>query len=293
VICGDRFEQLAIAMAAAYLNRTVAHIEGGDVSGSIDESVRHAITKLAHLHFVTNDDAYRRVLAMGEDPTYVFNTGSLDVERVAVAEPVGEITTSEINGYGVGSEVDMTRPFLTVIQHPVTTESDNRRNLDTTFRAISTMDMPAVWFWPNPDAGTGEMAETLRHFREQHEAATGRMRFITDLPVDRFIALLTRTACLVGNSSAGIKECSYLGTPVVDIGKRQEGRLRGENVLHAGYEVEEIRTAIGRQLQHGRYPTTNIYYREGTSQAIVDVLARVPLYTQKRFHENPANARVS
>jgi len=294
VICGDRFEQLAIAMAAAYLNRTVAHIEGGDVSGSIDESVRHAITKLAHLHFVTNDDAYRRVLAMGEDPTYVFNTGSLDVERVAVAEPVAEITTAEINGYGVGSEVDMTRPFLTVIQHPVTTESDNRRNLDTTFRAISTMDMPAVWFWPNPDAGTGEMAETLRHLREQHEAATERMRFITDLPVDRFISLLKRTTCLVGNSSAGIKECSYLGTPVVDIGNRQEGRLRGENVVHAGYDVEEIRTAIDRQLQRGRYPAANIYYREGTSQAIVDVLARVPLYTQKRFHENvPAGARVS
>src|SRR3954454_21463477 len=83
VICGDRFEQLAIAMAAAYLNKTIAHIEGGDVTGSIDESVRHAITKLAHIHFVTNDDAHRRVLAMGEDPAYVFNTGSLDVEVAA------------------------------------------------------------------------------------------------------------------------------------------------------------------------------------------------------------------
>jgi len=294
VICGDRFEQLAIAMAAAYLNRTVAHIEGGDVSGSIDESVRHAITKLAHLHFVTNDDAHRRVLAMGEDPAYVFNTGSLDVERVAVAEPVADITSVEINGYGVGTNIDLTRPFLTVIQHPVTTESDNRRHLDTTFRAVSAMGMPAVWFWPNPDAGTGEMAETLRHFREHHEAATERMRFITDLPVDQFISLLKRTACLVGNSSAGIKECSYLGTPVVDIGVRQEGRLRAENVLHAGYEVEEIRTAIETQLQRGRYPASNIYYRGGTSETIVDVLARVPLYTQKRFHENvPANARMS
>ena len=294
VICGDRFEQLAIAMAAAYLNRTVAHIEGGDVSGSIDESVRHAITKLAHLHFVTNDDAHRRVLAMGEDPAYVFNTGSLDVERVAVAEPVADITSAEINGYGVGTNIDVTRPFLTVIQHPVTTESDNRRHLDTTFRAVSALDMPAVWFWPNPDAGTGEMAETLRHFREHHEAATERMRFITDLPVDQFISLLKRTACLVGNSSAGIKECSYLGTPVVDIGVRQEGRLRADNVLHAGYDVEEIRAAIETQLQRGRYPVSNIYYRGGTSQTIVDVLARMPLYTQKRFHENvPANARMS
>src|SRR3954464_7010412 len=99
VICGDRFEQLAIAMAAAYLNKTIAHIEGGDVTGSIDESVRHAITKLAHLHFVTNADAQRRVLAMGEDPAYVFNTGSLDVELAAHVRT--ELTNDEINSSGV------------------------------------------------------------------------------------------------------------------------------------------------------------------------------------------------
>src|SRR5215813_13679835 len=106
VICGDRFEQLAIAMSAAYLNRTIAHIQGGDVTGSIDESVRHAITKLAHIHFVTNDDAYRRVLAMGEDPAYVFNTGSLDVERVAIPEAASaDISTAELNAHGVGNPV--------------------------------------------------------------------------------------------------------------------------------------------------------------------------------------------
>src|SRR3984893_6548632 len=108
VICGDRFEQLAIAMAAAYLNKTIAHIEGGDLSGSIDESVRHAITKLAHIHFVTNEDAKRRVLTMGEDPRYVFNTGSLDVEVASQVEAV--ITNETINRYGVGHEVDVTRP---------------------------------------------------------------------------------------------------------------------------------------------------------------------------------------
>src|SRR5205807_10364673 len=103
VICGDRFEQLAIAMAAAYLNKTIAHIEGGDVTGSIDESVRHAITKLAHIHFVTNADAHRRVLAMGEEPRYVFNTGSLDLELAAQVR--GEVTTGRINSYGVGHSV--------------------------------------------------------------------------------------------------------------------------------------------------------------------------------------------
>src|SRR5438128_5352873 len=123
VICGDRFEQLAIAMAAAYLNKTIAHIEGGDVTGSIDESVRHAITKLAHIHFVTNEDAQRRVLAMGEDPRYVFNTGSLDVEVASHVK--GGITSRMLNGYGVGDAIDIGRPFVLVIQHPVPTEADN------------------------------------------------------------------------------------------------------------------------------------------------------------------------
>jgi UDP-hydrolysing UDP-N-acetyl-D-glucosamine 2-epimerase len=283
IICGDRFEQLAIAMAAAYLNKMIAHIEGGDVSGSIDESVRHAITKLAHLHFVTNADAHRRVLAMGEDPRYVFNTGSLDVELASRVDTA--ITNEIVNGHGVGHAVDVTRPFLMVIQHPVTSERDNRQHLETTLRAVSALDMPAIWFWPNPDAGTGEMAETLRHFREQHEGATARMRFITNVPADQFIAMLKLTACVVGNSSAGIKECSYLGTPVVNIGGRQQGRLNADNVVDAGYDAAEIQRAVQAQVRHGRYTPSHIYFQPDASQAIVDVLARVELYTQKRFHD--------
>jgi UDP-hydrolysing UDP-N-acetyl-D-glucosamine 2-epimerase len=283
VICGDRFEQLAITMAAAYLNKTIAHIEGGDVSGNIDESVRHAITKLAHVHFATNDDAHRRILAMGEDPRYVFNTGSLDVELAS--RTTTALTTARLAEYGVGHDVDLTTPFLTVIQHPVTTESNNRAHLEATLRAVSDIGLPAIWFWPNADAGTAEMAEALRHFRERHEAATSQMRFITNLPADEFIALLRVTTCLVGNSSAGIKECSYLGTPVVNIGRRQQGRLHAQNVEHATDDAADIHRAIAAQIQHGRYLPSQIYYRPETSQSIVDVLTDVQLYTQKQFHE--------
>ncbi len=283
VICGDRFEQLAIAMAAAYLNKTIAHIEGGDVSGSIDESVRHAITKLAHIHLVTNADAHRRVLAMGEDPRYVFNTGSLDVELVSRMDAT--ITSTIVNGHGVGHAIDVAQPFLMVIQHPVTSETGNREHLETTLHAVSMLDMQAIWFWPNPDAGTGEMAETLRHFREHHEAATAKMRFITNVPADQFIAMLKLASCVIGNSSAGIKECSLLGTPVVDIGGRQQGRLNAEHVVHTGYDAGEIERAAQAQIQHGRYAPSHIYYQPDASQAIVDVLASVELYTQKRFHD--------
>jgi UDP-hydrolysing UDP-N-acetyl-D-glucosamine 2-epimerase len=286
VICGDRFEQLAIAMAAAYLNKTIAHIEGGDVSGSIDESVRHAITKLAHIHFVTNEDARRRVLTMGEDPRYVFNTGSLDVEVASRVEAV--ITNETINRYGVGHEVDVTRPFVMVIQHPVTSERENRRHLEETLKAVTALDMPTIWIWPNPDAGTGEMADRLRHFRENAGHTADKMRFITDLPVNEFIALLKASTCLIGNSSAGIKECSYLGTPVVNIGARQQGRLHAANVEHAADESSAILDAVQRQIAHGRHASSNVYYRPAASQTIVDLLASLDLYTQKRFFDNAA-----
>jgi UDP-hydrolysing UDP-N-acetyl-D-glucosamine 2-epimerase len=284
VICGDRFEQLAIAMAAAYLNITIAHIEGGDVTGSIDESVRHAITKLAHFHFVTNEDAHRRVLAMGEDPRFVFNTGSLDVELAAHVST--SITNEQINALGVGHDVDIERPFLMVVQHTVTNEADNRAHLETTLNVVASFDLPTIWFWPNPDAGTGEMADSLRHTRERHPELTAHMRFITNVPANDFIALLAHASCLVGNSSAGIKECSYLGTPVVNIGARQQGRLSAANVMHVGYHGADIGAAIATQLAHGRYEPSHIYFKEHASDTIVNLLATTPLYTQKRFYEN-------
>ena len=288
VISGDRFEQLAIAMAAAYLNKTIAHIEGGDVTGSIDESVRHAITKLAHVHFVTNEDAHRRVLAMGEDPRYVFNVGSLDVERASKVDTV--LTDAMVNRHGVGCEIAVSRPFLMVIQHPVTTESENKAHLESTLRAIGALEMPTIWFWPNPDAGTAEMSETIRHFREHHERATANTRFITNVSADEFVAMLKATVCLVGNSSAGIKEASYLGTPVVNIGGRQQGRLTAGNVLDVGYDGAQIRGAVERQLRHGRYPPSSLYFRSDASQQIADRLVDVELYTQKRFFDGASTA---
>jgi UDP-hydrolysing UDP-N-acetyl-D-glucosamine 2-epimerase len=283
IICGDRFEQLAIAMAAAYLNITIAHIEGGDVTGSIDESVRHAITKLAHVHFVTNDDARRRVLAMGENPAYVFDTGSLDVELAARVDTV--MTSERLNSHGVGHPIDVAQPFVMMLQHPVTTATDNRGHLEATLRAVAATGLPAICFWPNPDAGTAEMSESLRHLREQHADMTARMRFIVNVPAEEFIAMLRQTACLIGNSSAGIKECSYLGTPVVNVGARQQGRLSAEHVRHVAPDVDAIRDAIQAQLAHGRYQPSFIYYQPETSRQMVDVLATMELYTQKRFFE--------
>ncbi|MEK7108729.1 MAG: UDP-N-acetylglucosamine 2-epimerase [Patescibacteria group bacterium] len=281
LIRGDRFEQLAAAMTAAYLNKTVAHIEGGDVTGTIDESVRHAITKLSHIHFVTNNDSYRRVLQMGEHPAYVFNVGSPDIEFAAQVRrgPNAEF----INSVGVGGRIDLAKPYLMVIQHPVTSEPDNLDNVLKTLQAVGELGVPALWFWPNPDAGTDEISKGIRRFREH--TPMPHVRFIIDFHPRDFVALLKHAACLVGNSSAGIKEASFFGVPVVNIGTRQQGRSRSGNVMDVGHDAEAITYAIQTQMAHGPYPQSLLYYKPETSKRIRKILKTVPLYTQKRFHD--------
>ncbi len=283
LIRGDRFEQLAIAMVAAYMNKTIAHIEGGDVTGTIDESVRHAITKLSHIHFVTNEGSRRRVIQMGEDPKHVHNVGSLDVEFAARASSKRSIDF--VNTIGVGASIDRKKPFLVVVQHPVTTEAGNREHLEETIRAVDGLNMQAVWFWPNSDAGTDEMAKAIRVFREQGKLKNNKIRFVTDVLPEDFIALARACSCLVGNSSSGIKESSFFGTPVVNIGTRQQGRLRGPNVLDAGYDADAIKKAVETQVAHGPYGSSAIYYKPHTSKKIMGILMEMPLFFQKQFYE--------
>lgn len=283
LIRGDRFEQLAIAMVAAFLNKTVAHIEGGDVTGTIDESVRHAITKLAHIHFVTNADSRRRVIQMGEDPRLVFNVGSPDIEFASLVDK--KLDGSAVNKTGLGTRVDVLKPFLMVMFHPVTTEQNNRRYTELTLKVIDDFNMPTVWFWPNNDAGTNEIAKAIRVYREHGKLKNNNIHFVTDILPEDFIALLRRASVLVGNSSTGIKECSYLGVPVVNIGTRQQNRLRGPNVIDVGYNPQIMKKAIHRQLDKGRYPSSDIYYKPNTSKKIVETLSTVRLFTQKKFND--------
>ena len=233
---------------------------------------------------MTNEDARRRVLAMGEDPKYVFNTGSLDVELAAHVSTT--ITSEQVNTLGVGHDVDIEQPFLMVVQHPVTSEERQPRHLETTLKVVASFELPTIWFWPNPDAGTGEMADSLRYMREQHPELTAHMRFITNVPANDFVALLAHAACLVGNSSAGIKECSFLGTPVVNIGARQQGRLTGD--ARDACRLRRRRRSAPRSRRSSRTAATSprrIYYQDHASETIATLLGETPLYTQKRFHD--------
>lgn len=286
VLRGDRYEVLAPAIAAAYLNIPIAHIEGGDVTGTIDESVRHAITKLAHIHFTTNEDARRRVLLMGEHPDHVHNVGASELEFVVRNN--FEVSNKLVNSWGVGDAVNIRKPFFIAMQHPVTSEvGQNRKHTEEVLNAMYELTnetgIPVIWFWPNVDAGTDEVSKAIRVFREN--VKPHHIRFLKYLPPEEFLGLLKKTACLIGNSSAGIKECSYLGIPVVNIGTRQSGRARAENVVDVSYDRAEIKKAVKKQLAHGRYAKSHLYYKKGTAEKIVKTLASAPLYVQKRFYE--------
>ncbi len=283
LIRGDRFEQLALAMVAAYLNKTVAHIEGGERTGTIDESVRHAITKLAHLHFTTNDTAKRRVIGMGENPKNVWNVGSPDIEYAASVKK--KIDGEFFNKVGVGAALDFKKPYLMVVWHPVTTEDGNALHTEALLKAVDGLNTQAVWFWPNNDAGTNEVAKTIRRYREEGLFQNQRIRFLTDVLPDDFIALLRGAATFIGNSSSGIKEASYFGIPVVNIGTRQSGRLKSGNVTDVGYGEVAILKAVKQQMTHGAYKKSLAYFKPDTSVRIAEILATAPLQKGKQFYE--------
>jgi len=283
VVRADRFEVLAATLAAAYMNIPVAHIEGGDLSGTLDESVRHAITKLSHIHFATNEPAKRRILKMGEDPKYVFNFGSPDIE---IVQKLANDKNAKIDWAqtGSGADFDFEKGFLMVMYHPVTTELEKiPEKAKDLLEVVHGLDLPTLWFWPNFDAGAEEISHELRIFKDK--VRDHKIKFMRFLPPQKFLSLLKNTLCLIGNSSAGIKECSFLGIPVVNIGSRQNNRLRGENVFDANHNKEEIRNAIIAQLSAGRYEPADIYHANDTSKEIAKVLAENNLYVQKKFCE--------
>ena len=282
ITVGDRFETMATALAATYMNIPLAHTMGGEVSGNIDESIRHAVTKFAHVHFPACSDAAERIVRMGEDPATVHVVGCPRMDLVAevLAQPGDGLST--IFEEGVGGSFDLDRPFLLVSQHPVTTEyGDGERQIGETLRAIDEVGLPAIVLWPNADAGSEDIARGMRKFREHEDDS--RLHFFKNLPTSDYVRLMRKTACIVGNSSSAIREGSFIGTPAVDVGQRQAGRQRGSNVLAAGYDRGEIAGAIGRQLEHGPYGSEPIYGDGHAGARIADVLSKVEVRVQKRI----------
>lgn len=284
VAVGDRYEVMSIAIAAAYMNITLAHTMGGEVSGTIDESIRHAITKLAHVHLVSTQDARRRIIRLGENPRHVHVTGCPRIDLVAEElqkDSRERLATMFSRNGGVGGPpFDLAKPFLMVSQHPVTTEyGEGRRQIETTLRALSRLQMNTVMFWPNPDAGTEDVSTGIRAFREFNKHKW--LHLFKNLPVEDYIHLMKNTACLIGNSSSGIREGTYIGTPVVDIGTRQSNRPSGANVLHVDHDEKAILAAVKKQLKAGRRRMNDLYGDGRAGERIAKILATTDVQIQK------------
>jgi len=284
VTIADRHETLATAVAAAYMNIPLVHIQGGEITGSIDEKVRHAITKLADYHLVSTAQAGERVVRMGEEPDTVVVTGcpSIDIAAGVLDHPALDFDPMAKYG-GVGAKLDLSGRYLVVLQHPVTTEHDlARRHVQETLHAVAESGIPTLWFWPNADAGSDGTSRGIRAFRETHNPAN--VHFFKNMAPTDFLRVVHRAGCLVGNSSAGIREGSFLGVPVVNIGGRQAGRDRGANVLDVGYDRQGITDAIQKQVAHGRYPSDSLYGDGAAGPRIAGALARIEPRIHKRLN---------
>jgi UDP-hydrolysing UDP-N-acetyl-D-glucosamine 2-epimerase len=283
VTVADRYETLATAVAASYMNIPVAHVQGGEVTGSIDEKVRHAVTKLSNLHFVATERAAERVIRMGEAADTVFITGcpSIDLAAGVLDSPALDFDPFRKYG-GIGAQFDLSGGYLVALQHPVTTEyAEARRQITETLYAVRDTGLPTFWFWPNVDAGSDGTSKGIRVFREAEQP--GNMHFHRSMyPID-FLRLLCNSSCIVGNSSVAIRECAFLGVPAVNVGNRQTGRERGRNVIDVGQNREEITAAVRKQVANGHYNTDRVYGCGKAGPRCAELLASCELKIEKRL----------
>ena len=277
----DRFETLATSIAASYQNIPLVHLQGGEVTGNIDEKVRHANTKLADIHLVASELASQRLIKLGEDDDYVFNTGcpSIDIAKEVLESPKLDFDPFEKYG-GVGNRFDYRDGYLVVMQHPVTTEfSKSKEQMTILLNIIYKLDIPTFWFWPNVDAGSDGASSAIRKFRENNDIKN--IRFFKNMQSNDFLRLLYNSKVLIGNSSVGIRECSFLGIPVVNIGTRQHRRERGRNVLDVDYQEINISQAINKQLIITERSQDYIFGKGNSGSKIAEILAKVKLRSHK------------
>lgn len=276
----DRYEILSVAVTAALMNIPVAHMQGGEVSGTIDESIRHTITKLSHIHFPATEKSKERIIRMGERPEMVFNVGDpatdvlLAAPRYSPEETVGELNKIIKN---TGPALDEAKPFILCLQHPVTTEFGNgfQQIQETLFALGKLNNFNIIFLAPNIDAGGSHILKGMQDFISQNKI--GNITVLKHVPHDLFVNLMRNTKCMVGNSSGGIRETCYFGTPTVNIGTRQQNRERGANVMDAPYDGDKIYEVMMKQIVHEKYEPEFIYGDGKSGARIADILANIDL----------------
>lgn len=279
ITVGDRYETMATAIAASYMNIKLAHIQGGEITGSIDESVRHAITKLSHIHFVATKKSKENVIKLGENKKYVFNVGCPSLDKIK--EDIDKYKTRDpvLNG-GIGPKINFKKKYLLVVFHPVTTEyGQSYKQTQELINSIKNINIPTIWLWPNVDAGSDGISKCIRINRELGNLQN--VTFYKNLPVDIYNFVLKNAFCAVGNSSSFIREGSFLGTPCVLIGERQNKRELGKNVIKSKIEKNEILRKINMQINNKKIKKTKLYGDGNASKKISKLIYKLSPNIQK------------
>jgi len=274
MVLGDRGEMLAAAIAADYLNIPIAHLHGGEISGHIDGILRHAITKLSHLHFTATESAKKRIIRLGEDPSRVFRVGAPAIDRI-LKENLPSRAVLE-KKYKIGRQ----EPFLLLVQHPVSTQmSSASRQISATIEAVKSTGIRTIILYPNADAGGREMIRVIKR-----SAGSNGITAYKSIPHKDYLGLMKSASVLVGNSSSGIIEAPSFRTPVVNIGIRQEGRERAANIINCSDNRSDIRRTLNKALNDKVYKAkikirnmTNPYGDGNAAARILKVLEKAHL----------------
>ena len=258
----------AAAIIGAHTNTVVAHVEGGEVTGTIDESIRHATSKFAHIHFTSNSDATNRLKKMGENPKYIFTVGNTSLDGI---KNINKIKNPELSKK---YNIDLSKPFLIILQHTVTSEINSIGKIFLkTIQSVKEIDIPSIFIFGNPDAGSKQIAKLLKNSKIKHYAS---------IPYNDYINLLKHASALVGNSSSGIIEAPFLHIPTVNIGTRQTGRLRSDSIIDVNYNKNEIKNAIMMAINDKKFlkkvKNCQSYYGKGNSaKKIIRILEQLDI----------------
>ncbi len=280
----DRYETLPIAISATYMNIPLAHTQGGEVTGSIDESVRHATSKLAHIHFPATKKAYLNLIKMGENPKNIFLTGCPSIDLITNLNlSIDRNFIKKYSKLGVGPDINFDKKYIVVLQHPVTTEYEKSlKQINETIKAIKNLHIQVVWLWPNVDAGSDAISNGLRTFRETNHKKI--IKFYKNFEPEDYLKLINNSLCIVGNSSSGIREGSYLGIPTVNIGSRQLNREYGKNVISVTHDANKIKKAIKKMINLKKFKSEKIYGKGDAGKKISKILSNVKVDIQKKLN---------
>ncbi|MBF0385760.1 MAG: UDP-N-acetylglucosamine 2-epimerase (hydrolyzing) [Candidatus Omnitrophica bacterium] len=282
LILGDRVDALGVTIAAAYMNIPIAHIHGGDITGSgLDEPARHSISKFAQIHFAATKKSAERLIKMGEERKRIFIIGAPGLETI-----VNQETTNK-EKLAKKFKIDLNDPIILLIQHPVTTNTKEAANqIKETLEAVKKFECQTIIVYPNADSGGRSMIKVIDRYKSYKF-----IRAFKSIEHNDYLGLMSIASCMVGNSSSGIIEAASFNLPVVNIGERQKGRERGNNVIDVGYDRNDISKAIKKALFDNRFiervnRSKNLYGDGKSSRKIIGVLRQIKIdqqFLQKRI----------